>query len=91
MISRELLERICAALADGNAQKAGIVQSLREAFPGIAFTICNDNDIPSRIKPLVIGEGFALYGIGSSGHCAQLTADPEAANGLTIALIDDDN
>lgn len=91
MISRELLDMVCAALADGKAQQAGIVQTLRAAFPGVAFTVCNDNDIPSRIKPLVRGEGFALYGIGSSGHCAQLTADPEAANGLTIALIDDED
>ena len=79
-----------AALANGNAQRRGVDVELREAFPGIVFNVCSDNDIPSRLKPVAEGEGFALYAINTSGHCAQLTAQVEGAGGLAIALIDDD-
>ncbi|SFN43750.1 hypothetical protein SAMN05660284_01480 [Formivibrio citricus] len=91
MIAPELIETVCQALAGGNARRPGIDRELREAFPGIAFSLCDDNDIPSRHKPLTTGEGFALYGIGSNGHCATLTSDPESASGLAIALTDDDD
>lgn len=90
MITPALLERVSHALADGNARHPGVDQALRAAFPGITFALCDDNDIPSRIAPLTTGTGFALYGIGSSGHCASLTSNIEAASGLAIALTDDE-
>lgn len=91
MISAELLKTVCTALADGNAQRPGVDQALREAFPGVAFSLCSDNDIPSRLAPLATGEGFALYGINTSGHCAALTADIDSSSGLAVALTDEDN
>lgn len=86
----ELLQLVCRALAEGNARRPGIDRELREAFPGVTFSLCDDNDIPSRLTPLVTGEGFALYGISSSGHCAALTSNLESASGLAIALTDDE-
>lgn len=88
MITPELLQLVCRALENGNAQRPGIDRELRDAFPGTAFSVCNDNDIPSRIKPLISSEDFALYGIDTAGHCAALTSDMESAAGLAIALID---
>ena len=90
MISAEFLQTVCGALANGNAQRPGIDQTLRTAYPGVPFTLCDDNDIPSRLKPLATGEGFALYGISSGGHCATLAADIDASTGLAIALIEDE-
>lgn len=90
MITPEFLSRVCSALADGNAHQPDIAKTLREAFPGMSFSLCMDNDIPSRIPALAQGEGFALYGIDTSGHCASLTSSPESATGLAIALIDDE-
>lgn len=90
MITPELIQTVSKTLAEGNARRPGVDRALREAFPGIAFTLCDDNDIPSRLTPLVTGEGFALYGIGNNGHCATLTSDPDSASGLAIALTDDD-
>ncbi|MBS1155161.1 MAG: hypothetical protein H6R07_1085 [Proteobacteria bacterium] len=84
----ELIQQICSALADGNARRPGIDRELRAVFPGLAFSVCDDNDIPSRIRPLTTGEDFALYGIDTGGHCAALTSDIESAGGLAIALID---
>ena len=88
MMTVEQIQQVCQALADGNARRPGVDRELREAFPGFAFSLCDDNDIPSRIKPITKGEDFALYGISTSGHCASLTSDIESANGLAIALID---
>lgn len=87
MLTLALIQQVCSALADGNALRPGIDRELRAAFPGLAFSVCDDNDIPSRIRPLITGEGFALYGIDTSGHCAALTSDIESAGGLAIALI----
>lgn len=84
----ELIQQVCTALADGNARRAGIERELRAAFPGLAFSVCDDNDIPSRIRPLAMRDDFALYGIDTGGHCAALTTDIESAGGLAIALID---
>lgn len=91
MITDELLHSVLRMLADGNAQRPRIDLALREAFPGVMFSVCSDNDIPSRIRPLASGAGFALYGISTGGHCATLVADVDSADGLTVALIDDDD
>ncbi len=91
MITPELIHIVSQALAEENARRPGVEQALREAFPGVSFTLCDDNDIPSRLTPLASGEGFALYGISHGGHCASLTSDPATACGLAIALTDDEN
>lgn len=91
MITQEFLHTVCAALGGGNAHRQGIDLELREAFPGIPFTLCSDNDIPSRLTPLAGGEDFALYGINLSEHCASLTSMLEASGGIAIALIDDED
>lgn len=91
MITPDFLALVSAALAGGKAAAPGIDAALREAFPGVPFTLCSDNDIPSRLQPLARGEGFALYGVNTSGHCAALTAVAESADGLAIALTDDDD
>ena len=91
MITRELLGLLSAALADGKAARPGIDQAMRDAFPGVTFSRCDDNDIPSRLAPLASGEGFALYGIAGGAHCATLTADPESACGLVIAVVNDED
>lgn len=85
------IEQLCTALGNGNAARPGIDAELRDAFPGVLFSVCSDNDIPSRIKPIANGEGFALYGINTSDHCAALTTQLEAAGGIAIALVDDDD
>lgn len=86
----EFIDTICKALADGNARRPGVDRELREAFPGVVFSVCDDNDIPSRLAPVATGEDFALYAISTSGHCSQLTPQLEGAGGLAIGLINDD-
>lgn len=87
----EFLDTVQKALANGNARRPGIDRELREAFPGIVFSVCDDNDIPSRLAPVARGEGFALYAISTSGHCSQLSPQLDGAGGLAIGLIDDED
>jgi len=91
MISTELIAQVRRCLENQIVDHARVAQQLRAAFPGVMFSVCNDNDIPSRIKSLGGGAGFALYGIHTGGHCATLVSELEAANGLAIALIDEDD
>ncbi|WP_018607908.1 DUF6129 family protein [Uliginosibacterium gangwonense] len=91
MITPEFIHTVCAALGGGNARRQGVDLELRQAFPGIPFTLCSDNDIPSRLTPLAKGDDFALYGINLSDHCASLTPNLEASGGIAIALIDDED
>lgn len=90
-VTPELLSLVCGALANGNAHRPDVEAALRQAFPGHHFSLCFDNDIPSRLQPLATGEGFALYGISTAGHCAALTPNMETATGLAVALIEDDD
>lgn len=89
-ITPELLDTVCATLANGAAQQPQIDRKMRETFPGIPFTLCMDDDVPSRLKPLIRGEGFYLYGVNTCDHCAALTGDIDSATGLAIALTDDE-
>ena len=89
MITTELIDSVAGILSDKNQLSPEIVQTLRARYPGTAFIYCSDNDIPSRLTPIRVGEGYALYGIGNTGHCATLTADTEAACGLAIAWVDE--
>lgn len=91
MITQDFLKQVCGALAHGKMHEPGVDAALREAFPGIPFTLCSDNDIPSRLQPMARGEGFALYGINTGGHCAALTSAADCATGIAIALTDDDD
>lgn len=90
-LSAELLDSVCQALAGGKAQQPDIDRAMRRAFPGIPFSLCFDSDIPSRLKPLASGEGFALYGLNTSQHCAALTGQMESADGIVIGLLDEDD
>jgi len=91
MITPDFLKQVCDKLADGNARMPSVDLALRQAFPGVPFTLCSDNDVPSRLQPMAYGDGFALYGINTGGHCAALTCIADAATGIAIALTDDDD
>jgi len=91
MITPDFLKQVCDKLADGNARTPSVDLALRQAFPGVPFTLCSDNDVPSRLQPMAYGDGFALYGINTGGHCAALTCIADAATGIAIALTDDDD
>ncbi len=80
----ETLTAGVAELAEGRIVDSLLQDELRQAFPGIRFTLCSEDDIYAA-KPVVEREGFDIYLVGSSDHCLTLTNDYTLATGVVIA------
>jgi hypothetical protein len=66
--------------------------ALRRRFPALHFSACTEDDVNPRYRSALTVDGFALYLIaGATGHCLELTNDPEAATGLLIASLADES
>ena len=55
--------------------------ALRETFPLLHFSHCNDDDV-IRARPVFEGEGFNLNLVDGRDHCLTLTSEPYHA-GIT--------
>lgn len=89
MIEATLLSRVLEQVTSHASDLADtLVTHLRKTFPGIHFSICNDDDMPPRLQH-VVGNAFCrLYYVDSADHCLRLTTDAESATGLVVALCD---
>lgn len=59
---------------------------LRARFPKLHFTECHEDDVSPRYEPAFSIDSHHLYLIsGASGHCLELTNDPETATGILVA------
>lgn len=67
------------------------LENCRPLWDQGSLTVCSENDISGLAKPVLAGEGFDLYLIDASQHCACLTNDFERACGAVVALHDDDD
>lgn len=86
MISADMLTEIGAAVRQ-NAE----LGSLRQRFPGLSFSECDEDDVPARVPAVLDAGGYRLYLVsGTGGHCLALTDDPEAATGVVVATKADD-
>lgn len=91
MIEQALLVTVLdqvAELADWSENE--LVTDLRARFPGVHFSVCSDDDMPPRLTPATGNDFCRLYYVQSDGHCLQLSSDADAASGLVVALIDQD-
>ena len=88
MIAQETIDAIVNRVEAGDIHEHNI-SSLREAFPGLHFTWCMDDDVGSE-KPLLQRDGFNVYLVNGQGHCLTLTNDLGLASGVVIAEIVDD-
>ena len=73
-----------AGMANGKPVDEILKADLRQAFPGIRFTLCSEDDINAG-KPVMAAEGFDIYLVGSGEHCLTLTNDYSLATGVVIA------
>ncbi len=75
-----------AALLDSSAT------ALRLRFPDPHFSECSEDDVSPRYKVAFGVQGYDLYYItGATGHCLEITNDPEIATGiLSAAKVDDE-
>ena len=83
----EVLDRVAA---QAGAPDELLVAELRQAFPGVHFSVCRDDDMPARMSPAAQNALCSLYYVTSSGHCLSLSTDAESASGLVVALVDRD-
>ncbi len=59
---------------------------LRARFPQLHFTECHEDDVSPRFDPALSIDSHHLYLVsGASGHCLELTNDPETATGILVA------
>ena len=87
MIDAALLQLI-ADCYGSNRDDPAVLSYLRDCFPQVRFTYCNDDEV-GRVKPVLARNGFNLYLVGGE-HCLSLTSSFANAKGVVVADVDDD-
>lgn len=87
MIDAALLQQIAACYGSNRAEPA-VLSYLRDCFPQLRFTLCNDDEL-GRAKPALSCDGFNLYLVGGE-HCLSLTNSFDNAWGIVVADVNDD-
>jgi hypothetical protein len=90
MITPETLALVTARAGEVGLTESGLAQ-LRQAWPDIHFTFCSEDDVPARLNPAATAEGFAVYLVSGAQHCVGFTNHLEAATGLVLAAISDED
>lgn len=98
MIGTALMDRVLEHVARASAGFAGkpgasdeaLLRGLRQAFGGVQFSVCRDDDVPSRISCAAQNGCCRLYYVAAGDHCLSLTNDVSSAGGLVIALLEQD-
>lgn len=90
MIVPETLEKIASTAASLGELNEHALASLRNTWPDLRFTICNDDDMPARLPAALQRERFNMYLVNGSEHCLSLTDDPAQAIGVVLACVDED-
>lgn len=88
MIVPETLEHIANTVASLGALNEAALASLKQTWPELRITLCNDDDMPARLSPALRREKFNLYLVNGSEHCLSLTDDPLQAIGVVLAEVD---
>lgn len=89
MMTPEQLDGIVASVEQSGLADTQLAY-LRSGFPGLHFTWCMDDDVCGP-KPAVQGKGFNVYLVDSSEHCLCFTSSLEAASGVVIAELGEDD
>lgn len=90
MIVPETLEHIAnTATSLGELNEAALA-ALKQTWPDLRITICNDDDMPARLPPFLRRDKFNLYLVNGSEHCLSLTVDPLQAIGVVLAEVNEE-
>ena len=87
MIDTTLVKQIAECYSNHRNDPA-IVSHLRDSFPQVRFTHCNNDEL-GRAKPVLECAGFNLYLVGGE-HCLSVTNGFNGAKGVIIADVDED-
>jgi len=88
-ITDALIEQVTTIVTQAGASPASIA-ALREAFPGVHFTYCLDDEIGVGIDAFRETEGCNLYLVDGSAHCVSFTSRLDKATGLVLAEVRDE-
>ncbi|MEZ5584047.1 MAG: DUF6129 family protein [Candidatus Competibacteraceae bacterium] len=89
MISPELVMEI-ARHVETEGLDHSTAARLRQAYPGMHFATCQDDDI-NNLAPVLNNKTFNVYLLDARSHCLSLTRDYEAATGVVLAELPDDS
>jgi hypothetical protein len=90
MIVHETLQHIATTAATFGEVNENVMIALKQTWPDLRFTFCNDDDMPARLPPALKHQKFNLYLVGGSEHCISLTDDPLQAIGVVLAQVDEE-
>lgn len=86
-----LLDEVLRVVGEAAAlPDEALLQRLRAGFSGVHFSLCRDDDMPARLSPVAESAVCRIYYAQSGDHCLSLTTDADAATGLVVALVDQD-
>jgi hypothetical protein len=88
MIAPDVLDQIANAAASFDVLDEATLAILKNRWPELRFTLCNDDDMPARMSPALKRERCNLYLVGGGEHCLSLTTDPEQAIGVVLAQVE---
>jgi hypothetical protein len=86
MITQEQLDQI-GRLVNSREMAETLLEPLRERFPELHFTYCQDDDVIAA-SPVYEEASYNLYLIDSSSHCLCFTQDMAVATGVVVAEIE---
>ena len=88
LLDEDALDEI-VALISSRGLNEDTVDILRECWPAVRFNYCLDDEI-GQGEPIRSEPGFNLYLVDRRAHCAALTSDFDAAFGVVLAEVEDD-
>lgn len=85
-VTPELVQSVAEVVAREGACDA-TVKRLRERHPGVAFSLCSDDDVVTP-RPVHETPNCNFYLLGGGEHCPSLTTDYETAVGIVLAVVE---
>lgn len=88
MISAETIAAIVREVETGGLSEPSL-SSLRTRHPQLHFTFCMDDDV-GAVEPHLQAAGFNVYLVDGREHCLKFASGLEAATGLVLAEVLDE-
>ena len=87
MIEQNQIEAIRDSVRLSGLSETTVAQ-MREQYPDLHFTYCQDDDIADALSPVMEDETFNIYLVDGRDHCLRLTGDLAVATGLVLAEVE---